>query len=76
MRIQEIDREVLKYGFNDTERKREYVRMKYFPRNENFVNGSVGVGVRLMVKGGGVVFPCEGVKGWHGIMMMISVNVE
>ena len=36
--------------FNDTEREKEYVRMKKSPINESFADGSVGAGVRLMVR--------------------------
>ena len=38
----------VKNGFNDTEREKEYVQMKECPRNENFIDGKVGAGVRLM----------------------------
>ena len=37
---------------NDTEMEKEYVRMKKSQRNESFSDGSVGVRVRLMVRGG------------------------
>ena len=57
-RIQECDRRAWKYGFNDTEREKEYVRMKESPRNESFADGSVGATVRLMVRVG-----CLPVKG-------------
>ena len=51
-RIQESGRRAWKDGFNDTEREKEYVRMKESPRNESFADGSVGARVRLMVRGG------------------------
>ena len=51
-RIQESGRRTWKDGFNDTEREKEYVRMKESPRNESFADGSVGARVRLMVRGG------------------------
>ena len=41
-RIQESGRRAWKYGFNDTEREKEYVQMKESPRNESFADGSVG----------------------------------
>ena len=47
-RIQECGRRARKNGFNDTEREKEYVRMKESPRNECFTDGSVGA--RLMVR--------------------------
>ena len=50
--IQESGRRALKDSFNDTEREKEYVRMKESPRNESFADGGVGVRVRLMVRGG------------------------
>ena len=37
-RIQECGRRAWKYGFNDTEREKEYVRMKESPRNESFAD--------------------------------------
>ena len=48
----EVGKQVWKNGFNDTEREKEYVQMKECPRNESFADGKVGVGVRLMVRGG------------------------
>ena len=33
-RIQEVGRQSWKNGFNDTEREKEYVKMKRCPRNE------------------------------------------
>ena len=51
-RIQESGRRAWKDGFNDTEREKEYVRMKESPRNESFADGSVVARVRLMVWGG------------------------
>ena len=51
-RIREVGKQVWKNGFNDTERDKEYVQMKECPRNEEFADGNVGVGVRLMVRGG------------------------
>ena len=51
-RIQEGGKEAWKNGFNDTETDKEYVRMKESPGNESFEDGSVGAGVRLMVRGG------------------------
>ena len=50
-RIQESCRRAWKDGFNDTDREKEYVRMKDSPRNESFADGSVGASVRLMVRG-------------------------
>ena len=50
-RIQEVCKEACKDGFNDTEREKEYVRMKQCTRNESFADGNVGAGVRLMVRG-------------------------
>ena len=38
-RIQESGRRAWKDGFNDTEREKEYVRMKESPRNESFADG-------------------------------------
>ena len=38
-------RRAWKDGFNDTEREKEYVRMKESPRNESFADGSVGARV-------------------------------
>ena len=49
-RIWEVGKQVWKNGFNDTEREKEYVQMKECPRNESFVDGNVGAGVRLMVR--------------------------
>ena len=49
-RIQESGRRARKDGFNNTEREKEYVRMKESPRNESFADGSARV--RLMVRGG------------------------
>ena len=49
-RIQESGRRAWKDGFNDTEREKEYVRMKQSPRNESFTDGSAGARVRLMVR--------------------------
>ena len=49
-RIQEGGRKAWKDDFNDTEREKEYVQMKESPRNERFADGSVGAGVRLMVR--------------------------
>ena len=51
-RIQESGRRAWKDGFNDTEKEKEYVRMKESPRNDSFADGSVGARVRLMVRGG------------------------
>ena len=51
-RIHESGRRAWKDGFNDTEREKEYVRMKESQRNESFADGSVGARVRLMVRGG------------------------
>ena len=52
-RIQECGRRAWKDGFNDTEREKEYVRMKESPRNKSFADGSFGARrVRLMVGGG------------------------
>ena len=51
-RIQEGSRRAWKDCFNDTEREKEYVRMKESPRNKSFADGSIGTGVRLMVRGG------------------------
>ena len=51
-RIREVGKQVWKNGFNDTEREKEYVKMKECPRNESFADGNVGAGVRLMVRGG------------------------
>ena len=42
-RIHEVGRQSWKNGFNDTERKKEYVEMKRWPKNESFADGSVGV---------------------------------
>ena len=39
-------------GFNNIEREKEYVQIKECPRNESFVNGKVGAGVRLMLRVG------------------------
>ena len=50
--IKESGRRAWKDGFNDTERRKEYVRMKESPRNESFADGSVGARVRLMVRRG------------------------
>ena len=49
-RIREVGKQSWKDGFNDTEREKEYVRMKKCPRNESFADGNVGTGVRLMVR--------------------------
>ena len=57
-RIQEGGRRALKDGVNDTEREKEYVRMKENQRNESFADRSFGAGVRLMVRGG-----CFSVRG-------------
>ena len=51
-RIREVGKQLWKNGFNDTEREKEYVQMKEYPRSENFADGNVGAGVRLMVRGG------------------------
>ena len=51
-RIQESGRRAWKDGFNDTEKEKEYVRMKESPRNEGFADVSVGARVRLMVRRG------------------------
>ena len=48
IRIREVGKQVWKNGFNDTEREKEYVQMKECPRNESFIDGKVGVGVRLI----------------------------
>ena len=50
--MQESGRRAWNDGFNDTEREKEYVQMKESPRNESFVDGSVGARDRLMVRGG------------------------
>ena len=42
-------RRAWKDGFNDTEREKEYVRMKESQRNESFADGTVGGRVRLML---------------------------
>ena len=52
MSVGEVGKQVWKNGFNDTEREKEYVKMKECPRNESFADGNVGAGVRLMVRGG------------------------
>ena len=49
-RIREVGREAWKDGFKNTEREKEYVRMKESPRRESFSDGSVGAKVRLIVK--------------------------
>ena len=49
--VREYRRWEVKDGFNDTERKRKYERMKECPRWESFTDGSVGAWVRLMVRG-------------------------
>ena len=46
-RIQESGRRAWKYGFNDTEREKEYVQTKESQRNESFADGSARV--RMMV---------------------------
>ena len=46
-RIHEVGEEAWKYGFNDTEREKEYVQMKNI-KEMSFSDGSVGAGVRLM----------------------------
>ena len=51
-RIQEVGREVWRNAFNETEREKEYVKMKRCPRNDSFADRSVGDRVRLMVRGG------------------------
>ena len=39
-------------GVGINEREQQYVHMKSQPKNEKYVNGSVGARVRLMVRGG------------------------
>ena len=46
-RIQECGRRSWKDGANDTEREKEYVRMKESPGNECIADGTVGARVRL-----------------------------
>ena len=50
-RLQECGRSAWKDGFNDTDREKEYVRMKESPINESFGDGSVGARVKLMLRG-------------------------
>ena len=50
--------------FNDTERKKEYVEMKRYPRNESFADGSVGARVRMMVRGGCLLVRGNEMKAW------------
>ena len=49
--VREYKSVVGKDGFNDTEREKQYVRMKESPINESFADGSVGARVRLVVRG-------------------------
>ena len=62
-----------KYGFNETEREKEYVKMKRCPRNESFADGSVGARVSLMMRGG--CLPVRGSERMAWKMMMIGVGV-
>ena len=47
----QMDIESWKDMFKNTEREKEYVRMKECPRRESFSYGTVGAKVRLMVRG-------------------------
>ena len=51
-RVQGVGREVWNNGFNETETKKEDMHMKIWPMNESFGDGSAGVRVRLIVRGG------------------------
>ena len=51
-RIREVGREAWKDGFRNTEREKEYVKMKECLRRERFSDGSVGAKVWLMAGGG------------------------
>ena len=62
--IQEGGRGAWKYGFNDTDREKEYVRMKESPRNESFADGSVGARERLMVRVGCLPMRESGRMAW------------
>ena len=48
-------------GFGINEREQQYVHMNSQPMNEKYANDSVGVRVRLMVRGG--YLPVRGSKG-------------
>ena len=86
-RIREVGKQVWKNGFNDTEREKEYVQMKECPRNESFVDGNVGAGVRLMVRRCGLVeterhalFECtlygEERGRWRGVVRNLKDGME
>ena len=47
------------FGIND--REQEYLKLKSQPKNDTYANGSVGVRVRLIIRGG--CLPVRGFKG-------------
>ena len=63
--MREYRRLTEKNGFNETEREKEYVKLKRCPRNESFDDGNVGARVRLMVRGG-----CRPVRGTERMAWM------